>query len=269
MSSIAKRLLTAIVLLPAIVLAIHIDRLLLFILLAIIAVLGARELIGLFRARGVDPPVWLAAICAVLLSATHLPGSVIDAVSALFFVIAASLVVQLIRSSGKMLLEVSGTVFAALYAGLLPGYLLRFYDLPGGAPDPWPVTFALLLVWGCDTGAYVVGSVIGRHKLWPRISPGKTWEGAAGGLIAAVALAIAFGNWAGELTLAQRTIAGLLAGLFAQIGDLAESLMKREASIKDSGGTLPGHGGILDRLDSVVLAVPSLYYWLHLSMRMS
>ena len=259
MSSLVKRLLTAIVLLPLIVLAIHVDRLLLLGLLALVAVLGARELVGLCRAQDLNLPVWVPAICGVLLVATHVPDAAVDTVLVLLFVVVMALIVQLIRRDGKMLLGLSCIVFIALYVGLLPGYLIRFYDLPGGAyPDPWPVTFALLLVWGCDTGAFLVGSSIGRHKLWPRVSPGKTWEGFLGGLIAAVVLAISFGGWVGGLSVSQRIIAGLLVGIFGPVGDLAESLMKREASIKDSGRTMPGHGGV---------AVPVLYYWLLLSVR--
>jgi len=268
MSGLARRLITAFVLLPLIILAIRTGPLLLALLLAVIALLGARELARVLRGQGLGLPVWLMASSAILLVASQLREGPFDNLFALALVILAALLVQLIRQDGRMLVGLSCIVFGAIYVGLLPAYLLRFYDLRGlGAVDPWPVTYALLLVWGCDTGAFFTGSLIGRHKLWPRVSPGKTWEGAFGGLLVAIVLAVAFGHWAGDLSLEERIIAGLLTGLFAQAGDLAESQMKREASMKDSGSTLPGHGGVLDRLDSLVIAVPVLYYWLRWAVR--
>jgi phosphatidate cytidylyltransferase len=124
------------------------------------------------------------------------------------------------------------------------------------------VYLALLATFASDTAAYFIGRFFGRHKMAPRISPGKTWEGAVGGLIGAVIVSLLFSLLGpvrlhfGYLTAA---LLGLLISVFGQAGDLAESLLKRNAGVKESGGLLPGHGGLLDRLDSVLFAGAVVY----------
>ncbi|MBB3142288.1 phosphatidate cytidylyltransferase [Halomonas organivorans] len=118
--------------------------------------------------------------------------------------------------------------------------------------------FVLLLVWGADIGAYFVGRSLGRHKLAPRVSPGKTWEGVAGGLAVTALLALAFAAWqslsmGGTLALLVATAVVTLASV---VGDLLESMLKRHRGIKDSSQLLPGHGGVLDRIDSLTAAAP-------------
>jgi len=120
--------------------------------------------------------------------------------------------------------------------------------------------FGLMLNWIGDTGAYYVGKNFGRHKLAPAVSPGKSWEGAAASAVTGVAFGLIY------LPLAIKGTSLLMAGLFAlvvnvagQVGDLAESVIKRGAGVKDSGSLLPGHGGILDRVDSTMFALPVLY----------
>lgn len=121
---------------------------------------------------------------------------------------------------------------------------------------------AFLGIWASDTMAFFVGKQIGRHKLCVKISPGKTWEGFIGGAVSCVALLAYLGKlWLG-LTFGQAALLGLLIALAAPLGDLAESVMKRFAGVKDSGAVFPGHGGILDRFDSVLFAVPVVYYYL-------
>lgn len=119
------------------------------------------------------------------------------------------------------------------------------------------IILLLSLVWAGDTGAYFVGRAIGRHKLYPKVSPKKTIEGAVGGLVASVAAAVIVAwGWIPEFDLVHAGLIGLLGGFSAQVGDLAESLLKRSAGVKDSGTLLPGHGGMLDRVDGVLFAFP-------------
>ncbi len=113
--------------------------------------------------------------------------------------------------------------------------------------------------WAMDIAAYIVGKAIGRHKLCPAISPGKTVEGAIGGLVGAVAVTWAMGTWLG-LSVAQAVLLGVLLGVGGQLGDLFESFLKRRAGAKDSGALLPGHGGVLDRFDSLLFNAPIAYY---------
>lgn len=121
----------------------------------------------------------------------------------------------------------------------------------------WWLLYVMLLVWGADSGGYVFGKLFGKNKLAPKVSPGKTWEGFIGGLITAILISWGFGTYAPltevPLTLLTCSVIVVLASV---LGDLTESMFKREAGIKDSGHLIPGHGGVLDRIDSLTAAVP-------------
>lgn len=134
-----------------------------------------------------------------------------------------------------------------------------FGQLSAGAAYLW---LAFVGTWASDTFAYFVGTYLGRHKLCPMISPGKTIEGALGGLIGSVIAIVLLGNIF-KLSMTHSVIMGLLVGVAAPLGDLVESAIKRFAGVKDSGRILPGHGGILDRFDSILFAVPAIYYYIH------
>lgn len=117
--------------------------------------------------------------------------------------------------------------------------------------------YVMILTWGADSGAYLFGRLFGRHKLAPRVSPGKTWQGFIGGLFSAGIISWGYGVWAGlDIALATLLTCSVVAVLASVLGDLTESMFKREAGIKDSGHLIPGHGGILDRIDSLMAAVP-------------
>jgi phosphatidate cytidylyltransferase len=154
---------------------------------------------------------------------------------------------------------------AVLFVALPFSYILRVNELDSVGKKL--VLFTLVLVWAGDMLAYFVGKFIGRVKMAPALSPKKTWEGAVGNVVASVIVAIAFARWIqiDTLTLVAIAVAANIAG---QAGDLIESAYKRGASVKDSGAILPGHGGMLDRIDSLILAAPVvwiLYQWLQSS----
>ena len=151
--------------------------------------------------------------------------------------------------------------WCVLYIGLLFSTLVLTRDLDSGRK--W-VFLAILTTFAIDTGAYSVGKLIGRHKMAPSISPGKTWEGAAGGYVAGVAVCLAL-NGIFDTGVSLATIApfALVVPVAAITGDLFESWMKRRMGVKDASGFLPGHGGFLDRMDSVLFVVPLLYLFLH------
>lgn len=152
------------------------------------------------------------------------------------------------------------TLVGALWTGGLLGYLVDL-GLAGAsrttAAPGWPVwlLLALALTWTADTVAYAVGSRWGRHTLVPRLSPGKTWEGTLAGFAAAAAVALVFAGVAG-LPLPAAIVVAVLGGPAALAGDLAESALKRSAGVKDSGALLPGHGGVFDRIDSLLAVAP-------------
>ncbi len=117
--------------------------------------------------------------------------------------------------------------------------------------------YVMILVWGADSGAYTFGKMFGKHKLAPKVSPGKTWQGFFGGLLTAAVISWAYGVWAHlDVTPTVLLVCSVVAALASVLGDLTESMFKREAGIKDSGHLIPGHGGILDRIDSLTAAVP-------------
>ena len=152
-----------------------------------------------------------------------------------------------------------------VYVGFFLGHGLALRDLAGGTENlgrSW-LLFTLLVVFACDTGAFAVGRLLGRHRMTPRLSPNKTWEGAAGGLLASIGAALLVGV-VFELGVAlwQQALIGAAASVAAQVGDLAESALKRAANAKDSGSIMPGHGGILDRMDSILFALPAVFYLL-------
>ena len=160
-----------------------------------------------------------------------------------------------------------GAMLAFVYLGLSFGFILALRR----EHSAWVVLGVLLVTKGCDIGAYFTGVAVGRHKLIPWLSPGKTWEGLIGGVAASAGLG-ALGGWLSgslpiadmRLSLAQGAIVGACLGLVGQAGDLLASLLKRDAGLKDASKALPGFGGILDVIDSPLLAAPAAYWLLHL-----
>ncbi|HSQ91545.1 MAG TPA: phosphatidate cytidylyltransferase [Nitrospiraceae bacterium] len=158
------------------------------------------------------------------------------------------------------------TLFGVLYLSFTLGTLSMTRLLPQGE---WLIFFLLLVTWASDTGAYYVGTLCGRHPLAPRISPKKTIEGLVGGLITAIIVGYIARWWfLPELSSLDCVILAILLTFTGLWGDLTESVMKRSVGVKDSGGILPGHGGMLDRLDSLLFAAPAFYYYITLASRL-
>lgn len=176
--------------------------------------------------------------------------------------LAIALLVELRHADGGALRRAGYLAVGVLYLGLLPAFLLRIRALPAGR-EALLLTYAT--VFAADTAAFGVGSLLGRHRLWPRISPRKSWEGAAGGLLGAIVAALVSRAWFADfLSPAAAAGFGLIVGTLGQGGDLVESLWKREAGCKDSSALIPGHGGVLDRFDSLHFVAPALYAYLTL-----
>ena len=153
--------------------------------------------------------------------------------------------------------EASYNILAVLYAVVLLSHLYLLRQLPSGIK--W--TFLTIgLVWATDTGAYLIGRQFGSHLLAPQVSPKKTVEGSLGGLLFSIAVALVFWRIVGGINWIMYISMGVIIGISAQIGDLFESALKRSAGVKDSGKLIPGHGGILDRFDSLIFALPLVYY---------
>ncbi|MGD8413878.1 MAG: phosphatidate cytidylyltransferase [Candidatus Latescibacterota bacterium] len=181
----------------------------------------------------------------------------------------AIMTLELTRRDGKnAIYHVATTLLGVLYVAYLASHLVMLRELPIVAGLDYAmgssfVFLVFLVTWAGDTGAYIVGSAVGRRPLLPRVSARKTVEGAVGGLVFAVAGAVvASYTFARYLDLLQAVILGVAAGTIGQLGDLFESLIKRDANVKDTSGLIPGHGGVLDRFDGLLFTAPLLYYYL-------
>ena len=179
-------------------------------------------------------------------------------VAAIFVVLTIHLV--LYAKEKPILQSLGATVFAQLYIPFLLSHVLLLFQVPSGRR--W-IFFLFFVIFAGDTGAYYVGHRWGRHKLWPAVSPNKTVEGAIGGLLSSLAIALLVGKLLLSLGKFGTTFLlsmGLVIALAGQIGDLMESMLKRVSHVKDSSSILPGHGGLLDRLDSLLFVFPLTYY---------
>lgn len=242
---------------------------------SLVAALCAYEVYGLMRTEHSKPNTVFGVIAVIAMPiaaavyATHLvPGSGASTSSELGAIgltaVSAGLVLvalawQLAFRQVRVA-DTSTTVFGALYAGFTLAHLVLLRALDSGALI---VLIALFGVWAMDVFAYLVGSSIGRHRMAPRISPNKSWEGFLAGTVATIAV-WGVGAWLAGLPqpLWWFLVIGLVASFAALIGDLAESTLKREVGAKDSGVLLPGHGGFLDRFDSMIAVAIVVYYLL-------
>lgn len=175
---------------------------------------------------------------------------------------------QLYRKTGSPFLNTPVTLFNSIFFSFLFGTFILIRQLPLSTPiayveaGQWLIMI-ILVTWVCDTAAYVLGSCLGKHKLMPRISPNKTVEGALFGFIFSILTAYLCHVWfVDELALWHSLTIGAIVGTFGQYGDLFESMFKRDAGFKDSSGLIPGHGGIMDRFDSLMISTPVVYLFL-------
>jgi phosphatidate cytidylyltransferase len=240
--------------------------------LVVLAPLLGRELAALLRAAGVSAPTWLTVLAAIvgavalraLPAADDATAAAAIAATATWAVLCLALVAH---TRGQRIEGVvaacGGTLLAFAYLGAMLGTWLLVRTQVG----PWVLAGAILTVKASDIGAYFTGMSIGRHKMIPWLSPGKSWEGLAGGIAFAAAVGGLLAWWSGSLPDPRDQVpvvlgasAGAVLGLVGPFGDLAESLLKRNAGAKDSGNTLPGMGGLLDVVDSPLLAGPVVWW---------
>ncbi len=272
MSELTRRVLFSIVGAPLTVAAVYFGGWILAATLAAIAATAAWEVFRMARAGGANPMsaggIALAAAIPLLVHAHYLGVFTLPAAGAavIFLALVAS-VIWLRGVDGKPFVAVSITVFGVLYASMITFiYPLRYHDYAVGAGAGTAlVMFPIFAVWGTDTGAYTFGRLFGKRKLMPSVSPGKTIAGAIGGLFVAIVVcwlyAKAILEPVGHLTLSPIGVVlfAVVVSVAAQTGDLLESLLKRDAGVKDSSALVPGHGGLLDRIDSQLFALPVAY----------
>ena len=190
-----------------------------------------------------------------------------EVVFLILFVLGLCFLQFLSKSNTKGILAISTTLFGLMYVPWLLNFVQKIYLFPGlGADGKYYVLYFILVTKFSDSGAYAVGSMIGKHKMIPRISPGKTWEGFGGAIVVSTGTSLIFAHLAGDhltgMTWVHATVLGVLLSTSAVVGDLIESIFKREAGVKDSGKFFPGIGGILDLLDSLLFNAPLMYLYL-------
>ncbi|HLZ35011.1 MAG TPA: phosphatidate cytidylyltransferase [Nitrospira sp.] len=238
---------------------------------ALVAVAGCLALYELYRLCFPPPPQPLAvgiglSGCTLLVVGPHEPTMLVPGLlAALVAILSLPLLGKV--SLADSLKNGAITLTGMLYIGLTLSYLVMTRLLPQGE---WLIFFLLLVTWAGDAGAYYMGTVCGQHALAPGISPKKTVEGLAGGLIGALIIAFAARWWfLPALSVLDGVILAVLLTITGLWGDLAESAIKRSVGAKDSGGVLPGHGGMLDRLDSLLFTAPAFYYYVTVISRFS
>jgi len=253
------RILSAVIGIPLAALAVFAwNGVLLAPLVGLFALVGLHEFYAGARKLGARPHDWLGRVaCVSLIAHARIDPRLSDApllAVALALLLLIALTIELFRPDRAPIRNVGATALGVLYVGWLFSYvvLLRSFG-------PWHLAVILVGVWACDTGAYLTGKTIGRHKLAPSLSPAKTVEGLIGGIAASTAVALATGGWLRSPVWARAAL-GLTIGVFCVIGDLCESAMKREIGVKDFGSLIPGHGGVLDRFDGLLFAAPVVYY---------
>lgn len=266
-----KRVITALILAPLVLVLVFLGPMwLITLVVAGVAILAGWEFLGLTERRGAKPPRILTAGSIGLLFAGNYQWP--DETITIFGLLCIVLLLYCTFASpvDRALADSTSSVFALFYVGLM---LIPIPMLRAQSNGPSLLAFLFLTVWAGDTVAMYAGRLLGRRKLAPNLSPNKTWVGALGSVLGAVAVAailVALSSYLAQWNSAKLSFAdevwwywlilAVVVNLAAQAGDLAESALKRSAGVKDSGTLLPGHGGILDRVDALLLAAPVLWY---------
>jgi phosphatidate cytidylyltransferase len=272
-----SRIITAVIALPILIASILISWLQpLFVVLAGAAMtLGLYEFYVLSGKKGMKPNaaagyLGAAAIFTTFYFATPDPAQArLDVQTIVFAIIVltiGTLVAATLRGTpfDQMITSSGVTILGVLYVVLLGSHLVALRTGFEQQLSAHLLSFFFLVLMGADTGAYYVGRALGKHKLAPTISPGKTWEGVAGGIVAALGFATVAHYWFfRELPLKWALPLAAIMAVVGILGDLTESALKRGAGAKDAAKILPGHGGVLDRLDSLLFNAPLLYYFAH------
>jgi phosphatidate cytidylyltransferase len=265
-----KRILTAVVALPILIASILIQSLWwLFVVLAAVAMMIALwEFYLLAKRLKIKPDPAAGYIAGAALVTVAIQNHPYDNMLLTQFVIivltAGTLIATALRGAPfeTMIASTGATILGVLYIPLLGSFLISLRTNFSPALSTHLLSFFFLVLMGADAGAYYVGRALGKRKLAPTISPGKTWEGVVGGIVAALAMAALSHFWFfRELPLKLILPLALIMAVVGILGDLAESALKRGAGAKDAANILPGHGGILDRLDSLLFNAPLIYYF--------
>jgi len=240
-----------------------------FALLFIIIMIGSlSEFFRFFRTSGIHPLTnYSLLIGGLFFLLTFLIASGI--ISPLYYLLIPVSILffpgyELFRKSENNIANIATGILGLSYIAI-PFCLSNYIVFKNGIYNSFPMIFLFILIWTNDTGAYMVGMSIGKHKLFPRISPKKSWEGLFGGIILTIIVSTIFVIIKQNISVFNGIITGIIVSISSVFGDFAESMLKRSFNIKDSGRIIPGHGGFLDRFDSLLFAVPIYLCYIKLS----
>ncbi|MCX5801165.1 MAG: phosphatidate cytidylyltransferase [Candidatus Eisenbacteria bacterium] len=263
------RFLMGVIFVPLLVYLAHVGKFFFLGLVDLVLLLGILEFYRMMRKAGYQPYRAIGAGTTLALTWYVYFGSAFYSNFLLTAVLILIAILELFREGGNFsVTHMAVTIFGVFYVGWLGTHLVFLRELPLRIGQPYSegaryVLLPFFLAWSSDTAAYLAGRFFGKTKLMPRISPNKSLEGSAGALIASPFVAwVAKVTFAPFLTTVDVVALGLICGVASQLGDLVESMIKREASVKDASSVIPGHGGLLDRFDSLLFAAPAVYYYL-------
>ena len=239
----------------------------LFILIAMVIALG--EYYYMMEKKGAKSLRWMGMISCVFIADFYYVQpkiSSFDIIGVLILIILLILIWELFSTNNQSSINIAVTMAGILYIPVLLGTAINIRQFDSLMDTS--ITFTIVIaVWACDSAAFIMGSLFGDKKIFPSVSPNKSWIGSISGLIAALAISLLFFNqrWLGDVFSLNDAIAfGIIAGIFGQLGDFTESLIKRDVGVKDSGSLLSGHGGVLDRFDSLIFAMPITYLYIQI-----
>lgn len=266
-SSITLRVLASVVFIPCFIIITRRGDLHFLALIDIVIFIGMWEFYGMLESSGIRPYKGIGVLCGLALSWYMFFQNGLYANMFLTLALMALMGLELThRDTHKAVTNVATTILGVIYVGFLASHIVLLRELPHEIGLPYAmgssfVFLAFIVTWACDTGAYIVGSLVGRTPLLPRVSQKKTREGAAGGVVLGVAGAlVAMVTFAPYLSVWKAVLLGVLGSVVGMAGDLVESMFKRSVDVKDASETIPGHGGVLDRFDSLLFTAPLLYY---------
>lgn len=251
------RVITALVLIPLVALVVYLGGIWLALGVGLFALVAGWEFVQMMKTGNYLPNIFVVLGLIALLVVYCYQRSLVSLPLILTAAILISMAWQLFRVTPAPTADWALTLAGGLYIGWGLGHLVSLRQLDNGLA--W-VSLTLIATWSADSFAYFVGRTLGKHKLWPRLSPKKTWEGfiggIAGGIIGAAVVMAIF-----NLPPASTLVAGAIVAIVALFGDLSISMMKRHVGVKDSSNLIPGHGGFLDRADSLLFVSPVVYYF--------
>jgi len=272
-NNLATRSLTAVFFVIAMVGSALLGQIVFSLLLFIVTVLSLNEFISIVSNDTNQPSLWstliVGGVAYIILAGNAMGLIPVEGLVAIIPFIFMIFILELWRNKANPFTNIAVSMAAVVYIALPFGLVMYFFDssILSGPYHYGIILGFLVILWLNDTGAYFIGSLIGKHKLFERISPGKTWEGSIGGAIFALLTAWGLSFIFKQLDELQWMIMAVIIVISGTLGDLVESMLKRSLGIKDSGSVLPGHGGILDRFDAVLLSAPFVFVYLALFCR--